>query len=412
MSRAAKDFAKSSIRYDVMVAGHLCFDVIPRFIDSGVSRFDQIFRPGKLVLMGEATMSTGGPVSNTGIALKRLGNTVCFCARVGDDEFGRLNVERLKQSGNAEGIRVVPGTASSYTIVVAPPGIDRVFLHNPGTNNEFGAEDLSSDLIAACRHFHFGYPPLMRRMYANEGRELAAVFRLAKQAGATTSCDMALPDPASASGQAPWRKILTAILPDVDLFLPSVEESLYMIDPDRFVAMKHEHRDADLIDYLTPEQYSGIADQLLELGAKMVALKSGHRGYYLKTKSARAFESMGAARPGDPGNWSARELWCPAYAVTELASATGSGDSSIAGFLAAFLRGAAVEVALKFATCLGWQNVQVPDAVSGIRSLAETNELIAKKMPLIDAHIAAPGWTWHEELGVWAGPSDPLSRCP
>ena len=117
---------------------------------------------------------------------------------------------------------------------------------------------------------------------------------------------------------------------------------------------------------------------------------------------------MGAARPGDPENWSERELWCPAYAVRDLASATGSGDSSIAGFLAAFLRGESIEMALKYATCLGWQNVQVPDAVSGIRSLEETIELVGRKMPLIDANLSATGWTWCEEHGVWAAPGDRL----
>ena len=62
--------------YDAMAAGHLCFDVIPRFGETGAARIEDILRPGKLVVMGEAAMSTGGPVSNTGIALQRLRGTV------------------------------------------------------------------------------------------------------------------------------------------------------------------------------------------------------------------------------------------------------------------------------------------------------------------------------------------------
>ncbi|MCB9770634.1 MAG: carbohydrate kinase family protein [Candidatus Omnitrophica bacterium] len=95
--------------FDVMVAGHLCLDVIPRFFDTGARRIDEIIRPGKLVNVGPATISTGGPVSNTGINLKNLGNRVCFCARLGNDEFGRLAQERLDQSGSAEGVRMVEG---------------------------------------------------------------------------------------------------------------------------------------------------------------------------------------------------------------------------------------------------------------------------------------------------------------
>ncbi|MDI6773979.1 MAG: carbohydrate kinase family protein [Verrucomicrobiota bacterium] len=95
--------------YDVMVAGHLCLDIIPRFTDTGTRRFDEIFRPGKLVFMRGVAIGTGGSVSNTGIVLQRLGNRVCFSARVGDDDFGRLTVEALKRHGCADGVRAVEG---------------------------------------------------------------------------------------------------------------------------------------------------------------------------------------------------------------------------------------------------------------------------------------------------------------
>ena len=35
--------------FDVMVAGHLCLDIIPRFHDSGARKLEEIMRPGKLV---------------------------------------------------------------------------------------------------------------------------------------------------------------------------------------------------------------------------------------------------------------------------------------------------------------------------------------------------------------------------
>lgn len=395
--------------YDVMVAGHLCFDVIPLFPNTGATRIDEIMRPGKLVQMEQAKMSTGGPVSNTGIGLKKLGMNVCFSARVGDDDFGRLTIDYLRETGNAEGIHVVAGSASSYTVVIAPPGIDRIFLHHPGTNNEYAASDLDVNLIRQCRHFHFGYPPLMRSMYGNDGKELQKVFMAAKEAGATTSCDMALPDPASESGKANWHKILENILPYVDIYLPSIEESFYMLEPKEFLTMKDKHGGADLIDHLTVDDYTRIADKLLALGCKMTSLKTGHRGWYFKTGAEAGFEAMGAARPLNPSNWANRELWCPAYAVPSFGSATGSGDSSISGFLAGFLNGYTVEESLKYATCLGWQNVQVLDAVSGIKSIEETADAICQRMPLIDARLAGDGWTWSDQYQLWSGPGDALT---
>ena len=395
--------------YDVMVAGHLCLDIIPLFPDTGARKIDEILRPGKLVNVENAMINTGGPVSNTGINMKTLGNNVCFCACVGDDVLGKLTVDLLKASGNADGIHPLSNMASSYTVVVAPPGIDRIFLHNPGTNNHFGPENLDPKLIQQCRHFHLGYPPLMDRMFANEGKELTEIFKIAKEAGATTSCDMTLPDPASLSGKAPWRKILENILPYIDIHVPSIEETFYMLYPQEFMKMKAEHNNAELIDYITPEQYSRVADEILSMGAKMTTLKSGHRGFYIKTADKDAFDDLGAAKPSDPDNWANRELWAPAYQVKKFGSATGSGDSSIAGLLTGYLRGLTIEESLKYATCLGYQNVCVLDAVSGIKDWQTTTEMINSNIPMLDVHLDNSGWNYHEDLKLFSGPNDKLN---
>lgn len=395
--------------YDVMVAGHLCLDIIPQFPKTGTHRIEELLRPGKLVNMGDVKISTGGPVSNTGINMKTLGNRVSFCARVGDDELGRLTVQVLERSGAVEGVHLAPGVASSYTIVLAPPGIDRIFLHNPATNDTFGPDDLNPHAIKECRLFHFGYPPLMERMYTDEGRQLEKVFQIAKQAGATTSCDMALPDPASPAGKAPWPKILQRVLPYVDILTPSLEEMLYMLHPADFLRMKEEHGGDELIDYVSPQQYSDLADELLGLGVKIVTLKSGHRGFYIKTADHTALQSMPADQTGGLNNWANRQLWIPAFAVEHFGSGTGSGDSSIAGLLTGFLKGMTIEQSLRLAACCGWQNVQVLDAVSGIKSYDQTAALMKENLPTLDINITDPNWLWCPEPKLWAGPGDPLN---
>ncbi len=399
-----------SRKYDVMIAGHLCLDIIPLFPDTGEKDISQILRPGKLVNVKDAKINTGGPVSNTGFNMKMLGSNVCFCACVGDDELGKLTVDLLEKNGNSAGISVVKDQPSSYTVVVAPPGIDRIFLHNPGTNDIFSADDLEMELVKESKHFHLGYPPLMAKMFADEGKELARIFRLAKEAGATTSCDMTLPDPKSVSGKAPWRKILENILPYVDIHVPSIEETFYMLYPEKFLEMKRQHNNAELIDFITPDQYSSIADEILEMGAKMTTLKSGHRGFYIKTGSKDKFKNLGAAKPADADNWSDRELWAPAFKVKNFGSATGSGDSSIAGLLTAFINGLTIEQALKYATCLGYQNVCVLDAVSGIKDWNTTTEMIVSDMPLIDVNIDDTSWKFNSDLKLWAGDKDTLNN--
>ena len=393
-------------KYDVMIAGHLCLDIIPLFPDTGAKTIGEIMRPGKLVNVNNAKISTGGPVSNTGLNMKELGMNVCFCSCVGDDTFGKIAIEMLNEKGNASGVAVLEGEASSYTVVIAPPGIDRIFIHNPGTNNLFSADNLNVELIEQCRHFHLGYPPLMKKMYSDDGKELAKIFKIAKEAGATTSCDMTLPDPSSESGKVNWRKILENILPYVDIHMPSIEETFYMLHPEEFLEMKAKHNNAELIDFITPERYSKIADEILEMGSKMVTLKSGHRGFYIKTASKEKFEGLGAAKPADADNWANRELWVSAITVDHFGSATGSGDSSIAGLLTAYLNGLTIEEALKYATCLGYQNVCVLDAVSGTKDWETTTKMIEANMPKIDVHLDYPGWKCIDEYGLWAGPED------
>ena len=43
---------------------------------------------------------------------------------------------------------------------------------------------------------------------------------------------------------------------------------------------------------------------------------------------------MGSAAP-DPAGWADREIFAPAYQVDRVVSATGAGDSAVAGLLAA-----------------------------------------------------------------------------
>ena len=183
--------------------------------------------PGKLINVGKAVLSTGGSVSNTGLAMARLGADVLLNGKIGDDEIGAI-IKKLVGQNRADSLRTVAGQASSYSIVLAIPGIDRIFLHNPGTNDTFIADDIDYEALEDCRLFHFGYPTLMKKFYENDGIELIDMFQRAKCTGVITSLDMSLPDPQSHSGRVNWRGILKNVLPFVDIFLPSIEEIAFM----------------------------------------------------------------------------------------------------------------------------------------------------------------------------------------
>ena len=175
-------------------------------------------------------------------------------------------------------------------------------------------------------------------MYQDNGGELVEIFRRAKATGVTTCLDMSLPDPGSAAGRADWPAILRATLPYVDIFLPSIEETLYALRRPTYDRLHEAAVEHNITPLVTPELLSDVSDELLALGVKAVGIKLGDRGLYLRTAGEAAWRDAGRGRPSDLAAWAGKELWAPCFQV-DVVGATGSGDATIAGFLAALLRG-------------------------------------------------------------------------
>lgn len=338
------------MKTEALVAGHICLDIIPEL----KGRIE--FEPGRLIEAGPATLSTGGAVSNTGLTLTKLGVRTRLVGKVGPGPFGTAIRDILDSHRSGLGDSMAQGDETSYTIVVNLSGEDRMFLHSPGCNATFCAADVTDEALRDTRLMHFGYPPLMARMYADDGAELVALFRRAKTFGVLTSLDMSLPDPGTASGGANWERILDRVLPYVDLFVPSVEELTYMLDRPAL--------DARGKDWPS-EHFSSLAERVLGRGAKAVLIKAGEQGLYLKTTGDLG---LGAA-------WNHRELWAPSYEVA-VTGATGAGDAAIGGFLMGVLRGMSPERALSAGAAVGASCCEAADAVSGVRDWETTSRRI------------------------------------
>jgi len=242
------------LKKKVIAAGHICLDITPVFPEMKAESLDQVLSPGKLLQMDRADVHTGGAVANTGLAMKKLGADVRLAGKIGKDAFGDLILNILKKYDAQEGMTVSEGESTSYSVILAVPGIDRIFLHNPGANDSFCADDISDELLKDAALFHFGYPPLMRSMYQNDGQELVKLLQKVKRAGTAVSLDMAAVDPGSEPGKADWKTILEKTLPFVDFFVPSAEELCYMLDRERFYQWQERARGGDVTQILDPEK--------------------------------------------------------------------------------------------------------------------------------------------------------------
>jgi len=395
-----------TVSYDAVVAGHICLDLHPDLSGSAREPFEKIFTPGHLIEVGPVTYAPGGAVSNTGLALNRLGVGTQLVGKVGDDLFGQTLCRLIASHGEnlSKGMIIDTSAGTSYTIIINYPDVDRIFLHSPGANDTFHISDIPYESLEQAHLFHFGYPPLIRSTFIDDGVSLAEFFRRARHIGITTSLDMAFPDPSSEAGQADWRNILASVLPHVDIFIPSVEEILFMMRRQTYLEMCAVSAGSNILPLITPGLLSDIAQELMEMGAKIVGLKLGDRGLYMRTGDTVLIKSMGRACPSNPDSWASKEFWVPCFNVV-VAGTTGSGDATIAGFLTALLRGLSIEESLRLAVAVGAFTVKTVDALSGIRSWETTLARLAAGWEQQTVDLDCPGWKLDEANGLWRGPA-------
>lgn len=390
----------------VVVAGHICLDITPDMSQMKIDSPEDFLHPGQLRQVDSPSLSTGGAVSNTGLALLRLGISSILMGKIGKDPFGDVILKILKDRWKInQGMIITPGEGTSYSIVLTPGNYDRMFLHYPGANNTFVSDDIRYDVVSDASLFHFGYPPLMEALWKNDGKELVDMFKRVKDLHVTTSLDMACPDPNSPAGKIDWKLILSKTLPYVDIFLPSAEEILFMLNPARYRELWEASKSGGLLEAITESDIIGLGSTLLEMGVKIAGIKCGTRGIYLRTAPLSEINKI--KRPGtwNPNEWADKERWEPVYLVEDFVNATGAGDAAIAGFLAAFIRGYSVDYALRFAAAAGACNVMAPDTLSGIMSWDETVALVRSGWPKRPFKITTPGWI-PISFGQWAGPQD------
>ena len=149
----------------------------------------------------------------------RVGASTTMIGCIGPDDFGTLNLDRLRGSGvDVRAIRRVPGTTTGSAFVTYRADGGRDFVYNIANSASaaLAADQLEPGLFAGCRYFH-----VMGTSLFSAGI-CAAVRRgveLARAAGAQISFDpnirkelLALPDVAAT---------IAAVLAVTDLLLPS-----------------------------------------------------------------------------------------------------------------------------------------------------------------------------------------------
>jgi sugar/nucleoside kinase (ribokinase family) len=309
---------------DVLCAGIIVAD----HVSSPISHLPAA---GELVLADQLLLTIGGCAANVAVDLVKLGVSAAAAGRVGDDVFGRVVAEMLRERRVDVGpLLVTPGVDTSQTLIVNVAGQDRRFIHTFGANGVFRAGDIPPDRAARCKVLYLGGYLLMGAVRADE---LAAVFADARAGGARTVLDVVTPGPGD------YLPRLAPLLPQVDVFLPN------------------DHEAALITGERDPWRQ---AEAFRRLGAGTAIITLGDRGAVL----AGARERLRAGT----------------YPVP-FVDGSGGGDAFAAGYIAGLLEGRDAEGCLRLASAVGASCVRAVGTTTGVFTRAEC-EAFLRQHPL------------------------------
>ena len=168
-------------RFDVVALGELLID----FTGSGISpQGNPLFEA-----------NPGGAPCNVLSMLARLGRSVSFIGKVGNDMFGNqlenaISEVGIDTSGLLKDAHV--NTTLAFVHTLADGDRDFSFYRKPGADMMLSADDINTELLNACSIFHFG----TLSMTADGCREATKkAIEIAKAAGAIISFDPNLRQP-------------------------------------------------------------------------------------------------------------------------------------------------------------------------------------------------------------------------
>jgi len=263
----------------------------------------------------------------------RIGGAAAMIGAVGDDDFGRVNLDRLRRDGvDVSGVAVDPDWPTGSAFVRYRADGSRDFVYNIATSAaaRFGWTEAVAAVAGRAGHLHvMGSALSMPGAWPVIEKALVSV----RLRGGTLSLDPNLRKELKYDAETETR--FNRLVGQADLLLPSGEEL------ERAAGVEGE---------------ATAVARLFERGAKEIVLKRGAEG-------ATCFQPDGTRTDA------------PAFAVKEL-DPTGAGDCFGGAYVACRRLGMTVEDALTYGCAAGARNVTVRGPMEGAGTRAELDAFI------------------------------------
>ena len=263
----------------------------------------------------------------------RFGQPAAMIGCVGDDDFGRVNLDRLTRDGvDVSGIRIDPEAATGSAFVRYRPDGSRAFVFNikHSASGRIVLDAAARAVLARSDHLHVMGTALFSPGIVDLVLQAAEAV---KGRGGTISFDPNLrPEILNLPG---LRQACETLFERCDLFLPS---------------------GAELTLFTTATDEAGAVAEILGRGIRAVIHKRGAEG-------AVYFDT-------------ATRLVQPGFVVDEV-DPTGAGDSFGATFVSCWLRDMPPDRALAYAAASGAMAVTRQGPMEGAASQAELDRFLA-----------------------------------
>jgi tagatose kinase len=264
----------------------------------------------------------------------RLGQAAGIIGCVGDDDFGWLNIERLRRDGvDTSAIAVLTDAVTGSAFVTYDEAGERRFIFNitNSASARLSAAQVSEESLKDCAHFHV----MGSSLFSPGIREaMTKAIRIVKRQGGSISFDPNIRK--EILGAPEMREALAAVLKDTDIFLPSGPELTLLVNA---------------------KGDEAAVEELLALGIREIVVKRGRDGCEYHDKS--------------------RRLSVPAFAVEEV-DPTGAGDCFSATYVTCRTRGMPVERSLLYACAGGAMAVTRKGPMEGTAGFEALDALIAQ----------------------------------
>ncbi len=279
-------------KFDAVFVGLTIVDIAGRPVD-------EIPEGGNVAFIEEIRMNPAGTAAGSVMNAAKLGVKTSTVACVGNDTMGDFIIDEYIRLGiDVSMIQRSDHSRTSATILPIRPNGERPALHSRGASDNLFVSNGQFTEICDARFLHLGGTGLMSAMDAGPS---AALLSHAKASGLTVGFDLIAPNENTMN-------LLVDLLPNVDYFMPSMEEAAYLTGQ---------------------EDPAAISEIFLEMGATVCILKWGERGSYIHTGE--------------------NQFRVPAFKV-KVSDTTGCGDSYCGGFIAGLALGRDLRAACELGT--------------------------------------------------------------